>query len=77
MYKQNEELFPKASKQYEPPSSKVMGEIGATLLGVGATASAVKEGLTLAIGSLVTVGPGAGVSMGDASTGNSFGHQDP
>ena len=77
MDQQNKELFPKASEQCKPPSSKVTGEEGATLSGVGVTAPAVKVGLTPATGSLRTVGPGAGVYQRDASAGNLFGYQDP
>ena len=77
MDQQKEDLVPKASEQYEPPISKVTGEGGATLSGVGVTAPAVKVDLTPAKGSLVTVGPGAGVSERDTSAGCLFGHEDP
>ena len=70
MDQQKEELVPKASEQCEPPSSKVTGEGGATLSGL-------KLDLTPATGSLVTVGPGAGVSEWDTSAGGLFGHEDP
>ena len=51
--------------------------MGATLSGVGITAPAVNVGLTPATGSLVTVGPGAGVSERDTSAGGLFGHEGP
>ena len=51
--------------------------MGATLSGVSVTASAVKAGLTTVTGSLVTVGPGAGVPERDTSAGGLFDHEDP
>ena len=69
MNQQNKETVPKASEQCEFPSSKVTREGYATLLGPGITAAAVREGLPPDTGSLVTVGPGVGVSERDASAG--------
>ena len=77
MDQQKEDLVPKASEQYEPPSSKVTGVEAATPSGVGVTAPAVKVGSTPAAGSLGTGGPGAGVSERDASAGGLFGPGDP
>ena len=77
MNKENKETVPKASRLCEFPSSKVTGEGETTLSGAGVTAPAVKESLPPAIGSLVTTGPGVGISKRDASTRNIFGRQDP
>ena len=77
MEKQIENSVPKASEQYELPSSKVTAEGGATLSGVGVIAPALKVGLTPATGSLVTLGPGAGVYERDTSAGGLFGPEDP